>query len=415
MEKWGLFFLFLVLVVSSVSAQEFSREHAYNEINLQKPFIMNIDDGDFPVTRVEIFVNESFFNIKVKAESIEKIPHDDTTYYQFRLSSILDNEDIKASRITFRVKDSFIVRNSILLPNIYLAKYDNGWKKLDTNYLREEDNFHYYSAIGDGIYVFAVAAEQEDNIRIKTESLPSNIVRSRTFVLPIRIQNMATVVRDYIISTENTRNLADWKIETGEKNTPKTIMIEPKETKQVSLIMTIKNDALFGENTFDVIITTAKESLKFPVTIDIKAIEDVFGEHIIKIEKQFDEIAGNNNKIKISIINNGPETIRYIIKTDDIEYFGDYILEPSHIVLVDSRETEDVLLNIIPKQDIEEDTYDFSVSVGSNLEVIMKKDYSVNVVPYYKEETTNLTPIVISFALLIVAFIFFILAKKRRK
>lgn len=415
MKKRALFLFLLIVLVYFVTAQEFYKEHAYSEINLRQPFVMTIDDFTFPVSKIEVFVNKSFFNVKVKAENIEDyFLLEDTTYYQFRLSSDLDNENIEATRITFRVNNNFIDKNDVLLANIYLAKYDNGWKKLETNYLMEDIGVHYYSAVSDGMYVFAIAAEQEDEITIKTESLPSNIVRGRTFVVPIKIKNTATIAKDYTISVKDIEELADWKVEVGPKNLPEIIRIDSKKTKDISLILSVKNTAPLGKNSF-VVVIESDEVMNFPITINIKGIDEVLGESVVEIEKQFEEIEENDNKIRISITNNGVDTGRYIIKTKDIEYFGDYSIEPSNIALVDSGQTKNVFLNIVPKSNIEEDIYDFSVSVESNLEVVGEKSYSINVVPYYRQESTDLTPIVISVALLIVALIFFISARKRSR
>ncbi|NQV09484.1 PGF-pre-PGF domain-containing protein [Candidatus Woesearchaeota archaeon] len=416
MMKKAVVFLFSVLLLAyAVSGEDFSREHSYGEVSTTSPFVMNINDLVFPVTKIEMFVNGSFFNVGVKAENLtEYFKIEDTKYYQFKLSSEVNNKNIEAVMITFRVESDFFKDNKIPLANIYLAKYEDGWERLETNYLEEKANYHYYSAIGDGMFEFAIIAEEDDKILIRTSELPETIIQGRTFVIPVKITNMANVEKDYVISMDNMNKIADWKVGVGQENRAETITIGAEKTKDIPIAIFVKKTSLLGENSFFVVIDNGREIKEFPITADIKGIDEVLGYSVVKVEREFEKIEGDENRIKISITNNGVETTRYLIKTNGIERFGEYYFDESSIVLVDPEETKIIFLNIMPKSGAK-GSHEFSVSIESGSDIIEKKQYNIEVISDKMISTNNLELIIMSAILIVVALIFYMYAKRRKK
>lgn len=402
-KKIIIFLIFLLFPL----VHAFSLEHVFDYIDEKNPISLEVDGFLFPVTEVIVFSNDKHFNIKlIVSDAEESIKMEDIVYHYFYIESSLENEEINASKISFRINEDFFFGNDIGPENIYLAKYDDGWKRLETHYTGKKDKAEYFFSVSDGMYMFAIAAELKDDISIRTDKVPDDVFRSKSFVLPLKIENKGTIRKGYTILVKNVAEWADWRIEFGTLNSPESMMIEPG-LKSIAILITPKNNAKLGLKNFLVQVTEGDNVKVFPLTVNVKGIEELLGKSTVEIEKLFDQI-GETNKIEVSITNNEPIKKRYIVNAEGIEDFGNYDIT-KNVLVVEGNSAETVYIEIFPER---AGSYDFSVSVESQQETIAKETFSIDIPGDNK--TSDATLFVISLALLIVALIFFFFGRKKR-
>ncbi len=95
-------------------------------------------------------------------------------YLEIVHSDKLDT-DIKVVNIVFKVNKTWIKVNNINRSSITLQRFENTWKKLQTDFLKEDSSFVFYTAVSPGFSTFAITGDnlptvKENELLITTKS-----------------------------------------------------------------------------------------------------------------------------------------------------------------------------------------------------------------------------------------------------
>jgi hypothetical protein len=71
----------------------------------------------------------------------------------------IEDEQIKESKIKFKVEKKWLSDNNINKLTVKLNRYNNGWNNLTTKMLSDDDNYVYYESESPGFSLFAITGD----------------------------------------------------------------------------------------------------------------------------------------------------------------------------------------------------------------------------------------------------------------
>ncbi len=131
-----------------------------------------------PITSINVEVNNAVSNTQITivkqstAPASVSIAAPGTTYAYFTITkSNIQDADVKAVKIRFKVERSWVTSNNVNVSTIALNRYADGqWTKMPTTKLSEDNDYIYFEAETTGLSVFAVAGQ---SITTTTTTLPT--------------------------------------------------------------------------------------------------------------------------------------------------------------------------------------------------------------------------------------------------
>lgn len=122
--------------------------------------ILNIDDPDIPFTDMLLTTNSAADDvmIKITASDNSTIAYPEDVYSYI----IVEHRSIKESNvedvlIKFRVSKEWLDSNDLSEGDVFLFRYDDGWKELNTTAGSEKDGYISYTADSPGLSLFAIS------------------------------------------------------------------------------------------------------------------------------------------------------------------------------------------------------------------------------------------------------------------
>jgi len=113
------------------------------------------------ITKIEVKLKQMVHNPNLIGEVKKTVPVPkprEIVYQYFNITKVnFNNSMIKNATIEFRVNNSWINENGI--KEVYLAKYENGWEKLDTELINKTEKYSYYKVSVDSFSYFAILGE----------------------------------------------------------------------------------------------------------------------------------------------------------------------------------------------------------------------------------------------------------------
>ena len=128
------------------------------------------------ITSVILSLKKSILNPKITVETLQStpasVPTPEGTIYKYMTitKNNLNATDLNYADIEFKVSKSWLTSESI--STVYLARYNNGWNKLETSLLLSADDFNTYRARTTGFSYFAIIGEKSQPSAENTQSEP---------------------------------------------------------------------------------------------------------------------------------------------------------------------------------------------------------------------------------------------------
>lgn len=145
----------------------FSKTHTWTQMTPGKAEIMKINDREIGFKQIEMTVNNPANNVKITVTKLSGQPA--TVVHQISgkvyqyveiVHENLPNEIIYSAGIKFNVSKSWMIENRFAAGDIFLARYTNGWSRLPTTKISENNEEAEYEAAVPGLSIFAIAAEK---------------------------------------------------------------------------------------------------------------------------------------------------------------------------------------------------------------------------------------------------------------
>jgi PGF-pre-PGF domain-containing protein len=145
--------------------------------------IMHIDDPEIGLKLINITVKNPAQSVTITVTKLTDKPasvvHEirGKVYKYIEITSKnLPDENISEVKIQFPVNKTWISENRIDRRTIALNRYKNGWEKLPTQEISEDNNYIYYEAESPGFSIFAITGEEivpTTTTLIPTTTLPT--------------------------------------------------------------------------------------------------------------------------------------------------------------------------------------------------------------------------------------------------
>jgi len=133
-----------------------------SEINIEAPAVFDISETS--ITQIALSVSASMENVVVRVRQLldkpteVAAPEGNVYKYLEIVAEKVTNDNITSAAITFKVEKSWIENENIDPDTVALRRYHGGeWQNLQTDKIREDDDYIYYVAVTPGFSVFAVS------------------------------------------------------------------------------------------------------------------------------------------------------------------------------------------------------------------------------------------------------------------
>jgi len=131
--------------------------------------IFNFEWLGLDIMKVLIDLKSMEIDARVTLKQIEKpaeIPDPLGIVYDcFEITTNIERENIKSAAVNFRVSKSWSDTNDINVATIKMCRYANakGWEELETEKIKEDDDYFYFSAEtpGSGLSLFVITGEKK--------------------------------------------------------------------------------------------------------------------------------------------------------------------------------------------------------------------------------------------------------------
>lgn len=126
-----------------------------------------ISSSVLALTGIEVDVKQEASTVRVTAGNLSSRPSEvsadpEGKVYQY-LNLTLQNmaeSNLNTVKIKFKVSKEWLTQNNLDKDTVALHRYVNGWNKLPTVFVSEDDDYIYYSADSPGFSYFSVAAQE---------------------------------------------------------------------------------------------------------------------------------------------------------------------------------------------------------------------------------------------------------------
>jgi PGF-pre-PGF domain-containing protein len=127
--------------------------------------IFNFEWLGHDITKISIDLKSVIINAKVALKKVDKpVEFPDPpgiVYGYFDISTNIEPEKIRASKIHFKILKSWTVVNDVNAETIKLWRYVNGWEELETAKIKEDDNYLHFYAETKGFSLIAITSEKK--------------------------------------------------------------------------------------------------------------------------------------------------------------------------------------------------------------------------------------------------------------
>lgn len=129
---------------------------------------MNIEKEGLDFTQIRVEVRNKANDVRISVTKLAAQPADVVhnvtgrvyQYVEIERSSSINDTNIQAASIRFRVNNTWISANNIDKNKVYMNRYaNNQWNRLTTTLVTEDANHVYYSAVTPGFSTFVVTGE----------------------------------------------------------------------------------------------------------------------------------------------------------------------------------------------------------------------------------------------------------------
>jgi len=146
--------------ISNIDMQAFSSRAANEELRIR------VDNPNSAIDYISIVFAGLQQAGYIRSNQIEVLPAnvflpEKKVYTYFEIIHDFSNENVKEGEILFKVKKQWMDENKISPENILLLRYDNGWKELQTSFIKSDEIYNYYSSKVSAFSIFAIAATEE--------------------------------------------------------------------------------------------------------------------------------------------------------------------------------------------------------------------------------------------------------------
>ena len=138
---------------------------------------------------------------------------DATVYRYFKVRYDKDS-NVENASLDFRVNTSWLVDNNISRDTVRMYRYTTAWDELDTEFIKEDDNWAYFRAKTPGFSYFSIGGKRDSGYKPLEEE-------EREIVTPTPVEGEIETVEPQ-------------KVETPAP-TPSVITTPPPETEQGSV------------------------------------------------------------------------------------------------------------------------------------------------------------------------------------
>lgn len=130
------------------------------------PLVMTITEEDIPFEEITLEVNTKATDVRISVTKLDAKPAEivqevaGTVYKYISVTKQnIDDENVKAAAINFKVEKSWLSDNSIDKADIVLNRFTTQWDELDTSIASENDQYVHYSAVTPGFSYFTISAK----------------------------------------------------------------------------------------------------------------------------------------------------------------------------------------------------------------------------------------------------------------
>ncbi len=139
--------------------------YIWMEIPAYQECIMNVRKDLIGVTKLTFSPRKEMGKVSVYVELLDGKPKgierpSDNTYQFIKISkSGIENIDFKGGvYLEFKIDEKWVVQNSVNIDNVRLLHHDGtAWQILNTNYVKKDYDYYYYTAWTPGLSYFAIA------------------------------------------------------------------------------------------------------------------------------------------------------------------------------------------------------------------------------------------------------------------
>jgi len=161
------------------------------EILPGKVEMWKITEPGIGLVEFQLQVRNKVNNVKITINRLDRKP---TTivheiegkvyqYIEINKTNLVD-DDIEKVKIKFRVNKTWIAKNRIDKTMVSLYRYENGWEKLPTQLVDEDDEHVYYEAETNKLSIFAIAGKTIEVTTTTTSVTTTTIPIVTTTTLP---------------------------------------------------------------------------------------------------------------------------------------------------------------------------------------------------------------------------------------
>lgn len=185
LERWNY-----VDAASIINAEPFANRR-FSDIKQGEPYSADISYIQVAVSKIEFIPKKDIKDITftfAKIKNLTDVPVlSDTSkvhsYLRFNITQA-SFDDLSDVKVTFRIDKGWFDTNNFSKEAMALNRYSGQWAELDTEYAKEDDFYHYYTAKVPGFSVFAITATKGNLPREAAPIEESNPAQSNTTALP---------------------------------------------------------------------------------------------------------------------------------------------------------------------------------------------------------------------------------------
>jgi PGF-pre-PGF domain-containing protein len=393
----------------------FKYSTTFSRIDKANPILLDINATYFQLTRVEVYSLNIYRNVVMNLTEEQDISGTtDANFAFFNLGVGIPESAVNKTVIKFKVRNDYMLENYIKKSTVYLARYSQSWKEWPTVIEKEDAGYVYYRATGDEIGLFAIAGRHFDIVKLG--EYKQAVQAGKSLVVPVIITNLGNEDRDFIISIEKAQNLLSWRVEEGGLNKEYKIKVKKKSTQTAYASIITSEESKEGSQYFEVIVKGDEKKIlegTFLLQNPPKADKVSFS-----VEKMFDKISGDENKIKVLLHNEQDISKRYFITVSGADGWATYDVTPSTVMFLEPGQESVAYVNLVPIAGNKDSEKQFSVEIKDSEKVVYSENFSVDVDfadKVNRMENLGNQVLVLSTMLLILAVIIYPLIRRARK
>jgi PGF-pre-PGF domain-containing protein len=177
-----------------------SQKHTWTNMKPHIKNILKITKKEIGLRQINIEIKSQANNVRITITKLEGKPanviHEIRgkvyKYMEINIEN-LANENISNATIEFEVNKSWIRENNIDKNTISLNRYRNGWEKLRTRLITENESYIIYEAETPGFSVFAISGEEITTTLPLPETVPTTITTTILTTMPSRATTSVTI------------------------------------------------------------------------------------------------------------------------------------------------------------------------------------------------------------------------------